>query len=155
MPTESEPEPEEPQAEIEADIETETADAETQTEWSAESDVESSSPEDDVGMRKRRALEECLRVYNDGDLGACALSDEEVIELVRGKHIALYQLEKALDDAERGVGVRRKVLALQEPRLAQVLPQLPYKNYDYSKVSTVIIVVSFWHGGTIYNGSLD
>lgn len=74
-----------------------------------------------------------MKVYQS-ELGASALTDEEVIILVKNRHIATYQVEKAVDNPERGVGIRRKILG-ENGNMAQALVDLPYKNYDYSKVS--------------------
>nr|QYV43154.1 HMGR2 [Colaphellus bowringi] len=94
----------------------------------------SSSDEDQTSVKKTcRTLEECLSVYNDSDLGAGALSDEEVMLLVKHKHIAAYQIEKAVDNPERGVGIRRKILG-NEANVLSALTDLPYRNYDYGKV---------------------
>lgn len=67
-------------------------------------------------LRKRdepqRPIEECLSIYKSED-GAKALTDDEVIALVDAKHIPAYQLEKAVDDPERGVAIRLdKILLL-------------------------------------------
>lgn len=108
-------------------------DKEVQTDGSrVDSDVESSSPEDDTTLKVPRTLEECVRIYKS-ELGATALTDEEVIVLVKNKHIASYQVEKAVDNPERGVGIRRKMIGING-HLSQALVDLPYKNYDYSKV---------------------
>lgn len=66
-------------------------------------------------------------------LGASALTDVEVIQLVKKKHIAAYQLEKAVGDMERGVGIRRLILG-EAGNFLENLSDLPYKYYDYSKV---------------------
>lgn len=100
-----------------------------------DSDVESSSPEDDTTLKVPRSVEECVRIYKS-DLGASALTDDEVIVLVKNKHIASYQVEKAVDNPERGVGIRRKIVSANG-NLSQALVDLPYKNYDYSKVLTL------------------
>lgn len=42
-------------------------------------------------------------------------------------------LEKCVNNLERGVGLRRKVIA-QESNLTEALTELPYTGYDYSKV---------------------
>ncbi|XP_060537391.1 3-hydroxy-3-methylglutaryl-coenzyme A reductase isoform X2 [Cylas formicarius] len=81
-----------------------------------------------------RSLEDCLKIYNDLDLGATELSDEEIILLIKNKYIASYQIEKAVDDPVRGVGIRRTILGGDLIKLPQILEDLPYKNYDYSKV---------------------
>ncbi|XP_050481962.1 3-hydroxy-3-methylglutaryl-coenzyme A reductase [Bombus huntii] len=79
-----------------------------------------------------RSLKECLEIYKS-DLGASGLTDEEIIQLVKNKHIAAYQLEKAVGDMERGVGIRRLIIG-EAGKFLDTLLDLPYKNYDYSKV---------------------
>lgn len=66
-------------------------------------------------------------------LGAGGLTDDEVIELVKQKYIPSYQLEKAVGDAERGVGIRRSLLG-EAAHFTDELYDLPYQNYDYTKV---------------------
>lgn len=61
------------------------------------------------------------------------LTDEEVIQLVKHKHIASYQLEKAVGNMERGVGIRR-IIVSKSAGFTDEMIDLPYKNYDYSKV---------------------
>nr|AFT62250.1 3-hydroxy-3-methylglutaryl coenzyme A reductase [Epicauta mannerheimi] len=80
-----------------------------------------------------RDLDECRRIYNDTDLGGTFLTDDEVISLVQSKDIPAYQIEKAVEDPVRGVGIRRKIVG-HEAKILEALPNLPYKNYDYSKV---------------------
>ncbi|CAH1158637.1 unnamed protein product [Phyllotreta striolata] len=80
-----------------------------------------------------RTLDECLAIYSDSDLGAVTLTDEEVMLLVKHKHLPGHQIEKAVDNPERGVKIRRKMLA-KEAKLVAPLTDLPYKDYDYSKV---------------------
>lgn len=88
---------------------------------------------DDTATKKPcRSLEECLEVYKS-NLGADGLIDEEVILLVKNKTIASYQIEKAVNNPERGVGIRRKILG-ESGKFSSALIDLPYKNYDYSKV---------------------
>ncbi|XP_071861570.1 HMG coenzyme A reductase [Bombus fervidus] len=79
-----------------------------------------------------RSLKECLEIYKS-DLGASGLTDEEIIQLVKNKHIPTYQLEKAVGDMERGVGIRRLIIG-ETGKFLDTLFDLPYKNYDYSKV---------------------
>jgi hydroxymethylglutaryl-CoA reductase (NADPH) len=66
-------------------------------------------------------------------MGASVLTDNEVIQLVNYKHIPAYQLEKAVDNMERGVGIRRRLVAVAG-KFTNEMDNLPYKNYDYSKV---------------------
>ncbi|XP_049826676.1 3-hydroxy-3-methylglutaryl-coenzyme A reductase isoform X2 [Aethina tumida] len=107
-------------------------DKEVQTHSRCESDVESSSPEDDTALKVCRNIEECLKISNS-EVGAKELTDEEVILLVRNKHITNYQIEKAVEDPERGVSIRRKILGV-DGNCMRALTDLPYKNYDYGKV---------------------
>ena len=65
--------------------------------------------------------------------GASSLLDAEVIQLVEEKHLPAYKLETALGDAERGVAIRRKLISKQLTP-DHVLSDLPYLNYDFSKV---------------------
>lgn len=85
-----------------------------------------------VDIKPSRSLEECLEVYKS-NLGADGLTDDEVILLVRNKTIAPYQIEKAVNNPERGVGIRRKIVG-ESGNMSDALLDLPYKNYDYSKV---------------------
>jgi len=71
---------------------------------------------------------------------ASSFTDEEVVELVLRKHIPGYMVEKAVMDAERGVGIRRAMYTIRGG-FAEALDSLPYKNYDYSKVG---LSVSPW-----------
>ncbi|XP_046662046.1 3-hydroxy-3-methylglutaryl-coenzyme A reductase isoform X2 [Homalodisca vitripennis] len=79
-----------------------------------------------------RPLEECVAIYKEkGSAGS--LCDAEVRALVRASYIPTYQIEKAVDDPERGVGIRRQIVG-QSGDFTDALTQLPYRNYDYSKV---------------------
>lgn len=62
------------------------------------------------------------------------LTDDEITALVFANHIPAYQIEKEVDNPERGVGIRRMVLA-KIANLEKPLTQLPYRNYDYNYVS--------------------
>ncbi|XP_058809317.1 3-hydroxy-3-methylglutaryl-coenzyme A reductase [Phymastichus coffea] len=79
-----------------------------------------------------RSIEDCLALYRS-ELGANALTDAEVIQLVKHRHIQPYQLEKAVGDMERGVGIRRIIVGNSGGFLDD-LKDLPYHHYDYSKV---------------------
>ncbi|KAI0229417.1 3-hydroxy-3-methylglutaryl-coenzyme A (HMG-CoA) reductase isozyme, partial [Massospora cicadina] len=73
-----------------------------------------------------RPVEECVQLLK---ASPGALSDDEVIQLVRTGALAPYALEKALQDFTRAVKIRRH---LTDPDLAKSM--LPYCGYDYSKV---------------------
>lgn len=66
-------------------------------------------------------------------LGANALTDCEVIELVKHRHILAHQLEKAVDNMERGVGIRRAIVG-EAGNFKDVFQDVPYRDFDYSKV---------------------
>ncbi|XP_060536266.1 3-hydroxy-3-methylglutaryl-coenzyme A reductase-like [Cylas formicarius] len=78
-----------------------------------------------------RNLRDCLEIYRT--VGARELSDREIMMLVDTKHIPAYNLEKAIENPERGVKLRRKIITHQM-KMDGVFFSLPYKNYDYSKV---------------------
>lgn len=63
-----------------------------------------------------------------------SLSDVEVQALVKSSYIPTYQIEKAVNNPERGVGIRRQIVG-QAGNFTPALTDLPYRNYDYSKVS--------------------
>lgn len=107
---------------------TEVLDKEVQTDVISYNEI----PENVPIIQPPRSVEECLEIYNK-NLGAEALTDQEVINLVKNKHIAAYQLEKAVGNPERGVAIRRKIIA-KDGKFEEPFEALPYKNYDYSKV---------------------
>lgn len=81
---------------------------------------------------KKRPMAECLEIYRSE--GACtSLSDEEVVMLVEQSHISLHRLEIVLGDPLRGVRLRRRVVG-NRFQTEVAVKQLPYLNYDYSKV---------------------
>lgn len=80
-----------------------------------------------------RPLNECLSVLRDPQQGPRCLSDAEVMALVENKSILGYRLEAELETPERGVAIRREMLACKLP-CPSALENLPYTDYDYSKV---------------------
>ncbi|XP_026742042.1 3-hydroxy-3-methylglutaryl-coenzyme A reductase [Trichoplusia ni] len=106
----------------------------TQTEGVLEDEWPTLSPSSSASKlnAKKRPMAECLEIYRSE--GACtSLSDEEVIMLVEQSHIPLHRLESVLGDPLRGVKLRRKVVGARfQTELA--IKQLPYLNYDYTKV---------------------
>lgn len=62
------------------------------------------------------------------------MNNREILALVQANHLAEYNLEKALGDYERGVHIRRLNYLAQMKRGSKVFDQLPYKDYDYTKV---------------------
>ncbi|CAK9799934.1 3-hydroxy-3-methylglutaryl-coenzyme A reductase [Anthophora plagiata] len=118
--------------EVEHESQMEFTDKEVQTDGRQYSVDTSSNESLSARSEVCRSLEECLEIYKS-ELGASALTDEEVIQLVRNKHIPPYQLEKAVGDMERGVGIRRLIIG-EAGKFLENLVDLPYQNYDYSKV---------------------
>ncbi|KAF5903027.1 3-hydroxy-3-methylglutaryl-coenzyme A reductase-like, partial [Clarias magur] len=80
-----------------------------------------------------RPLNECLSVLRDLQQGPRCLSNAEIIALVENKRILGYRLESELETPERGVAIRREMLACKLPH-PSALENLPYAGYDYSKV---------------------
>lgn len=79
-----------------------------------------------------RPIEVLLSMINNEDR-AKEVTDEEVLMLCQKKALQPYRLEAALNDPERGVHIRRLLLATLDPR-GESLENLPYTSYDYSKV---------------------
>jgi len=79
-----------------------------------------------------RSLETCVGIMKS-DAGAAVLTDEEVILLVKSKQLPSYKLETALENHERGVAIRRKIL-LNDLQDKKSINNLPYANYDYTFV---------------------
>ncbi|XP_070162686.1 3-hydroxy-3-methylglutaryl-coenzyme A reductase isoform X2 [Polyergus mexicanus] len=120
--------------EVDNDAYVEYTDREVQTD-AIYHDVNESIGENDSSLKRSqtpRSVEDCLEIYKS-ELGANVLTDEEVIQLVNHKYIAAYQLEKAVGDMERGVGIRR-LLVSAAGNFTEEMTDLPYKNYDYNKV---------------------
>lgn len=83
-----------------------------------------------------RPIEALLSLLNSED-GTKELSDQEVLLLIQKKCIPPYRLEAALNDPIRGVHIRRLLLCMQsgaEERGENPLINLPFLNYDYTKV---------------------
>uniref|UniRef100_A0A4W6CAR6 3-hydroxy-3-methylglutaryl-coenzyme A reductase n=1 Tax=Lates calcarifer TaxID=8187 RepID=A0A4W6CAR6_LATCA len=81
-----------------------------------------------------RTLEECMAILSDPQRGPRFLSDAEVINLITSRNILNYKLEAVLETPERGVAIRRDMLSPKLP-VPSALACLPYKDYDYSKLS--------------------
>ncbi|KAK3609120.1 hypothetical protein CHS0354_007798 [Potamilus streckersoni] len=79
-----------------------------------------------------RPLSECLTILKSDD-GASALSDEEILSLVKAKHIPAYKLEGILQNYERGIAIRR-LLVSSAISDTSAMDFLPYTSYDYKYV---------------------
>lgn len=73
-------------------------------------------------------------------MGAEFLTDAEVISLVNAKHIPAYKLETLMETQERGVSIRRQMLSQKLPKPSS-LQYLPYKHYNYSLVSSSVLIM--------------
>ncbi|XP_068609490.1 3-hydroxy-3-methylglutaryl-coenzyme A reductase-like [Brachionichthys hirsutus] len=93
------------------------------------------SPEADSAFgEEARTLEECMAILSDPQRGPRFLSDKQVMDLVTSRSILAYKLEAVLDSPARGVAIRRALLSPKLP-VDSALARLPYKDYDYSKVT--------------------
>lgn len=86
-----------------------------------------------------RSLAECIAILNEPNLGAEHLSDGEIIQIVQagGRHCPLYNIESVIGNPERGVKLRRQIVAAQAKIPADALNSLSYKHFDYNKVMNV------------------
>ncbi|XP_044132016.1 LOW QUALITY PROTEIN: 3-hydroxy-3-methylglutaryl-coenzyme A reductase-like [Bufo gargarizans] len=99
---------------------------------SADSSEEEKETNFDI-PKEPRPIDECLRILKNPEQGVQYLSDAEVMKLVNAKHIPSYKLESLMESPERGVAIRRQMLAPKLPQSSALL-NLPYKNYNYSLV---------------------
>ncbi|KAJ3604407.1 hypothetical protein NHX12_029148 [Muraenolepis orangiensis] len=84
-------------------------------------------------LAEPRSLDVCLSILKNPEMGARFLSDGEVVLLVNSKHIPGYKLEAVMECPQRGVAIRRQMIAAKLPA-PSALSSLPYADYDYSKV---------------------
>lgn len=82
-----------------------------------------------------RSTEECLEIMKSED-GAKMLTDEEILALLDQKLIPSYKLENILQDYERAVYIRRKMISQKLDNI-DVMEQLPYTSFDYSTTHRV------------------
>ncbi|XP_055537605.1 3-hydroxy-3-methylglutaryl-coenzyme A reductase [Wyeomyia smithii] len=105
----------------------------------ADDELEFDDFEDELVEREPRPLETCLSILNDSEEGAIALSDEEIKMIVRAGngYCPLYKIESIIDDAARGIKIRRDLIQKEAGLPVNAFKHLSYKNYDYSKVMNV------------------
>ncbi|XP_028829660.1 3-hydroxy-3-methylglutaryl-coenzyme A reductase-like [Denticeps clupeoides] len=84
-------------------------------------------------LEEPRPLSKCLSILRDPVRGPRFLTDAEVISLVNTKNIQAYKLQDVMETPERGVAIRREMLSSKLPS-PTALSQLPFMQYDYSKV---------------------
>ncbi|OQV11743.1 3-hydroxy-3-methylglutaryl-coenzyme A reductase [Hypsibius exemplaris] len=82
----------------------------------------------------RRSLESCVNLLKTKKSGISELTDAEILLLVHSKRISAHKLEEELGDLVRAVKIRR-LLVSSSLANTEALCDLPYENYDYSKVS--------------------
>lgn len=82
----------------------------------------------------QRPISECIEIMNT--VGANKLTDAELIALVKagGGHCPLYKIESVIDNPERGVKLRRNIIANSANMPVEKLKNLSYKNFDWTKV---------------------
>lgn len=90
-----------------------------------------------VPVRPPRSIDECVKIMMS-DEGAKSLTDEELIILVNagGNYLPLHKIESIVEDSERGVKIRRQIIAnrLGYKSSTDIIGNLSYRQYDYSKV---------------------
>lgn len=93
----------------------------------------------DAATDSIRPLDECVRILNDSDLGGDYLSDAEIVQIVQhgGRHCPLYNIESVIGNPERGVKLRRQIIAAQAHLPVDALAHLSYRHFDYTKVMNV------------------
>lgn len=84
-----------------------------------------------------RDLEDCVKILKSG--GASKLSDDEIISIVKNGqgYCPLYKIESIIDNPQRGVRLRRKIIAKEANLPPNQLDTLSYKHFDYTKVMNV------------------
>lgn len=84
-----------------------------------------------------RSVDDCVKIMMS-DAGAKSLTDEELISLVNagGNYLPLHKIEGIVEDSERGVKIRRQIIAnrLGFKTSNEIIGNLSYRQYDYSKV---------------------
>ncbi|CAO1425246.1 unnamed protein product [Diamesa serratosioi] len=90
-------------------------------------------------IRPARSIDECMKIMMS-DEGAKSLTDEELINLVNigGGALPLHKIETIVEDSERGVKIRRHIIAnklgIRNHKGNDIFSNLSYRHYDYSKV---------------------
>ncbi|CAG0880663.1 unnamed protein product [Cyprideis torosa] len=101
-----------------------------------EEDYSSTDEEEEDGATKsrRRSVGECEALMLE-PTGPALLTDREVLMLVRAKKLPPYRLETALNDAKRGVRLRRKLLRDEHfGKGKSAISDLPFHNFDYQTI---------------------
>lgn len=76
---------------------------------------------------------ECIKKLKDKEIQILDhFLDDEIIDLVKSKHIPLYKLESYFTNPVRGVEIRRQII--QTKITENSLAKIPFENYNYKKV---------------------
>ncbi|KAI0233587.1 3-hydroxy-3-methylglutaryl-coenzyme A reductase [Lamellibrachia satsuma] len=98
---------------------------------SVETQTQDDEPQEQTAVVPR-TLDECVATLRS-EAGPSVLTDDEIMQLVKTKHIPAYKLENILGNYERGISIRRQMLSKSLPD-ESALQKLPYTNYDYKYV---------------------
>lgn len=71
------------------------------------------------------------------------LNDYKILKLVKSNRIKPYMMEKCVNNPERGINLRRRVIA-EESNLTKTLTKLTYTGFDYSKVLYINNIHNFF-----------
>jgi len=85
-------------------------------------------------LLKTRDVETCLQLLN---VGSDLLTDSEIMVLVQEGLLPSYKLESKLQDANRGVAIRRKLISrkLSDPNKKDAFHHIPTQGYDFTKAT--------------------
>ena len=91
----------------------------------------SDSSVDENSIDEKRTPEVCMQLL---EIGSDLLTDEEILSLVHLGKIPAYKLESVLQDANRGVLIRRKLFQAEFQKEKEVdgLAHVPYDSYDFT-----------------------
>lgn len=94
------------------------------------SSVENNSGDESPTFQKRTP-EKCLELLT---IGSDLVTDDEIITLVELGKLQAYKLEKILQDANRGVTIRRKLFRndLVNDNAKDALAHIPHSGYDFT-----------------------
>lgn len=86
--------------------------------------------------REKRSMKECLEVLSQRpNKQVDDFLDEEIVDLVKEKHLLIYKLESYFSNPLRGVHLRRKIILKKLEDKVTNLDALPFDNYNYNKVA--------------------
>jgi len=87
-------------------------------------------------IREKKTMKECLELLNQRPNKLVDdFLDEEIVELVKEKHLLIYKLESYFSNPLSGVQLRRKIILKKLEDKVANLDSLPFDNYNYKKVA--------------------